>query len=438
MVNWVEVLEDKVYQLAKESHVELNTGIVRLLEKFGSLVESEAHARNSQKIRQRRLNGELVTTKNVVHREVTEFQRWYVRQRCESLGKGWLLRVYQHPETYLPFIRYQPFEDVPEMVIHIDRSYGGRSKGAKYGLCSYRYCQGRLTGSIARAANFLREYCTQRKWDISVFDLLKSWTNALEEIPLEERIKSKHAHRSKRKKSNRITIDRSERWVPKLITTERNSASLSAPENPSAAQLVQSENSEKRSAENPLSNSKPPRYPASDLLSKRPLSAVIDDEEGEPCIALISTGEHQLSPTDARAEITQEDAIEGGSIPGKDEIKSAVNDNSQSGGAVGTGSDHVVANGKNHAMDDPNTLSTDAPLRERVSTTKVKRVIKRGGWKPKADDIKSATTPVSTECVDTGVAGSARTPSDRSTFEIKKFESAYRLRRQVSSEVMNF
>lgn len=424
MVNWVEVLEDKVYLLAKESHVELNAGIVRLLEKFGSLVESEAHVRNSQRIRQRRLNGELVTTKNVVQREVTEFQRWYVPQRRESLRSAWFLRVYQHPETYLPFIRYQPFEDVPEMVIHLDRSYGGRRKGAKYGLCAYRYCQGRLTGSIAQAANFLREYCTQRKWDISVFDLLKSWTNALEEIPLEERIKSKHAHRSKRKKPNRIAIDRSERWVPKPIPTERHNASLSALKNPSAAPFIQSENPEKHSVENPSSaNSKPSRHPTSDLLTKRPLSAVIDDDEGEPCTALKSTGERRLSPTDARAEITQDEAVEGGSIPSKHEIKSAVDDNSQSGGAVGTALDHVVVDAKNHTMDDPDTLSSDAPLQEKVFTTKVKRVIKRGGWKPKVDDIKSATTPVSSECADPALASGAHAPSDRSTFEIKKFES---------------
>lgn len=225
MVNWVEQLEEEVIALAEKSKVELTPGIVLLLEKFGELVESKSRSRHSFTSRLRRLNSEIVATGEIVCREVSEFRRLLKTYREQDFWNRALLCTYQHAETYLPVVRFRPIENVPELVIYVDRVYSNSLKGATYGLRAYDYCRGRLTGAVAQAANFLREHCNRRKWQVSVSELLNVWMDAIVKIPREQLLQSRYAHRSSKGKGCRAVTRRTAGWNAKAAADAKKGPS---------------------------------------------------------------------------------------------------------------------------------------------------------------------------------------------------------------------
>lgn len=160
MVSWVKPLEERIYELSKESHTKLTPGVVPILEKLGSLLESETRERQSMQIRQRRANAKLWATSDVVQEKALEFRCALIHKQGSAIEKRALLRVHHNTETYLQYVIFRPFDDVPEMIILITRNYGHSRIGARHSLCTYRYCRGQLNGAVPQAANLMREHCT--------------------------------------------------------------------------------------------------------------------------------------------------------------------------------------------------------------------------------------------------------------------------------------
>lgn len=195
MVNWVDIVGDNVVaSLAKQTNVTLTSGIVALLEKFGECVERESRTRRLRLQRGRRIQSELHHAYNVVKDEVGALRESILNGRLNDPRSFFVRR---HSETYLPIVHLK-LKSFPEMIVHVNRTYATERKGVTFGLRTYEYCGGRLTGPVAQAANFVTEQCKKVDWQLSVSDVLTFWIQVVTSIPPEERSASEKAHQRKR------------------------------------------------------------------------------------------------------------------------------------------------------------------------------------------------------------------------------------------------
>lgn len=175
MVNWVEQVGlNLVALLAKQAGVDLNSGIITLLETFGDCVERESRNRHMHKRRIQKLHQEVEMTFDNVSREVLDIRETTFNG---SLNDRRYFYVERHPETYLPIVTLR-LNKLPDLVVQIPRQYGVRRNGATFGFCTTN-SGGRLPGLIAQAANQLTSHCKSRQWEVSVTDIITFWVNAV-------------------------------------------------------------------------------------------------------------------------------------------------------------------------------------------------------------------------------------------------------------------
>lgn len=195
MVNWVDVVGSNVVaSLAKQADVNLTSSIITLLEKFGDCVERESRTRHLRHRRVQRIQTELRLAHAVVKEEVGTLRESILKGRLNDPRSFYVLR---HPETYLPIV-YLKLKALPELVLHINRTYATDHKGVTFGFRTTNYCGGRLTGPVAQAANFLTEQCKQANWKVSVSEVIHSWIRTVMSIPPSDRSISERMYTKKR------------------------------------------------------------------------------------------------------------------------------------------------------------------------------------------------------------------------------------------------
>lgn len=101
------------------------------------------------------------------------------------------------------------------MIVHVNRTYATDRKGITFGLRTYEYCGGRLTGAVAQAANFVTEQCRKVNWKLSVSDVLSFWIQGVMSISHEDRVASEKAHQKKRPS---LPIRKYGRWKARRIS----------------------------------------------------------------------------------------------------------------------------------------------------------------------------------------------------------------------------
>lgn len=183
MVNWVEQVGlNLVALLAKQAGVDLNSGIITLLETFGDCVERESRNRHMHKRRIQKLHQEVELTYNNVSREVLNIRETMFNG---SLNDRRYFYVERHPETYLPIVTLR-LNRLPDLVVHVPRHYGIRRNGVTFGFCTAD-CGGRLSGLVAQAANQLTSHCKSFQWELSVTNIITFWVNTVLRVQAEQR-----------------------------------------------------------------------------------------------------------------------------------------------------------------------------------------------------------------------------------------------------------
>lgn len=183
MVNWVEQVGlNLVALLAKQAGVDLNSGIITLLETFGDCVERESRNRHMHKRRIQKLHQEVELTYNNVSREVLDIRETMFNG---SLNDRRYFYVERHPETYLPTVTLR-LNRLPDLVVHVPRHYGIRRNGVTFGFCTSD-CGGRLSGLVAQAANQLTSHCKSVQWEISITAIISFWVNTVLRVQAEQR-----------------------------------------------------------------------------------------------------------------------------------------------------------------------------------------------------------------------------------------------------------
>lgn len=207
MVNWFELVGPNVVaSLAKESDVELTSGMITLLEKFGERVESEVRTRNMRNRHLAKIEGELASTNDQVTKEVLEFRNVYMKSA--NMAKQSLI-VRQHSETYLP-ITHLSLRPLPELTIYVTRQYHALGdRGVTFAFKMSRETS-LMTSPVLGAINYMRELCEQQKWRMSVKDVLVSWMGLAVNLPLDS-LEPLPRTRKRRQSSQRVRG----RWKPR-------------------------------------------------------------------------------------------------------------------------------------------------------------------------------------------------------------------------------
>ncbi|CAN8076949.1 unnamed protein product [Agarophyton chilense] len=181
---WLEIIHTReVSSLARRYDISLDGKLVRFLEEYSEIV---LHVTNKQKERrsnQDRLHQELEDVNKVVQDEVSATRRALFHENAEAERHFFTVR---HQETYLPIVHFA-IRGLPELLVHVPRTYATRKKGISFGLLSMSN-KGVLSGAIARAANYLRHRCRDMHWDLSVSDVVNLWYQQALHIPPEERM----------------------------------------------------------------------------------------------------------------------------------------------------------------------------------------------------------------------------------------------------------
>lgn len=200
MVNWVELVgPNLVASLAKQTDVDLTSGIVDLLEKFGDCVERESRTRHLRYKKFQRVTTELRDTFQYVAEEVESLRHSTTNV---DLRDSRHFYVHRHNETRLPVVGLR-MKTLPEIIVDVSRHYASANRYhhqhhnvrlVSFGLRTKDYCRGRLTGAVAQAVNMLTEKCKQAQWRLSVSDIITSWIHFVGAIRKEDRIASELAH----------------------------------------------------------------------------------------------------------------------------------------------------------------------------------------------------------------------------------------------------
>lgn len=188
MVNWLEEIgSEKMLSLAQDHNIVLDERMQRFLEQFANVVEQASHTRRERARKATLALRDLRTVNNVVNQEVQHARYNLLGSSFEAEQR---LFVRRHIETCLPVVHFQ-LKDLPEMVLHVRQSYGTQGVGVSFGFLAHGFCGGRLTGAVARAANYLRVQCRSRSWQMSLTEIMNMWKQQAEGISGEERAKGR-------------------------------------------------------------------------------------------------------------------------------------------------------------------------------------------------------------------------------------------------------
>lgn len=184
MVDWVETIGPVIVgSLAEKCSVTLSQNLITFLNKFGDKVETASKSLRSKTRRSLRAMAELNSVNIYVEEEVERLRTTILGGRLDNKQYFY---VESHPETYLPVVHLH-LKDLPEIIVHVYRSYGVRKKGISFGFRLRDFCEGQLTGKLAQAANYLRQKCRSADWQLSVTEVLQIWIQRAKNIPPSER-----------------------------------------------------------------------------------------------------------------------------------------------------------------------------------------------------------------------------------------------------------
>ncbi|KAI0565091.1 hypothetical protein FGB62_22g358 [Gracilaria domingensis] len=211
---WLEMIYTKeVTSLAKRYDVSLDEKLIRFLEEYSEVVLHVTSKQKEKKTNQLQLQHELDDVNKVVQEEVHAMRKSLFPNNEEA--ERYFFAI-QHKETYLPII-HLAIRGLPELLVHVTRTYARRRKGISFGLLS-KSNGGVLRGAMARAANYLRHRCRDRHWDLSVSEVVNIWyQQALDIPPEQERMRPEKTPHSVAKR--RRSIRRRARLKPEMHTS---------------------------------------------------------------------------------------------------------------------------------------------------------------------------------------------------------------------------
>ena len=184
MVDWVETIGPVIVgSLAEKCSVTLSQNLITFLNKFGDKVETASKSLRSKTRRSLKAMAELNSVNTYVEEEVERLRTTILGGRLDNQQYFY---VESHAETYLPVVHLH-LKYLPEIIVHVYRSYGVRKKGISFGFRLRDFCEGRLTGKLAQSANYLREKCRSADWQLSVTEVLQLWIQRAKNIPPSER-----------------------------------------------------------------------------------------------------------------------------------------------------------------------------------------------------------------------------------------------------------
>ncbi|PXF48701.1 hypothetical protein BWQ96_01553 [Gracilariopsis chorda] len=181
---WLEIIHtSQVTNLAKRHEVKLGDNVIRFLEGFAEVILQVTAKQRERKSNQAQTQRELEEVNIVVQDEVRNVRKALFPNKHETERYFYAIR---HDETYLPVV-HLAIKGLPELIVHVTRAYGTKRKGICFGIVSKQYVGGRLTGAVARAANYLRHKCRAKHWDLTISEVVNVWYRQALEIPPEER-----------------------------------------------------------------------------------------------------------------------------------------------------------------------------------------------------------------------------------------------------------
>lgn len=187
VISWMDTLgPDEVAGLANEWAVTLTPALVQFLERFGDRVSAATRQRSAGARRAARARHELDAVPAVVADELRALRAALPPRARADVAD---LRAHRHVETRLPVVVLR-LRALPALVVHVNREYAVRRRGLTCGFRAREYCGARLTGPVARAANYLRQAAAESEWMLSVTELLEIWINAALEIPIKDRMEA--------------------------------------------------------------------------------------------------------------------------------------------------------------------------------------------------------------------------------------------------------
>ena len=218
MGKWIEEIgPDEVASLAAENQVKLEPKLVNFLEQFADLIDKSGRTRREHSRRAAAAIKALNHVNEVVRTEVARLRRELFGTSRE-VERNFFCE--KNVETGLPVI-FLSLKGLPQMIIHVNLSYGGRQKGAMFGFRAHEYCLGRLTGVVGQAANYVSAKCREMNWEVSISEVIRLWVAKAKRIRPEERKGCAKAHlrningrreRLKRKRWESLTKDEQFVW----------------------------------------------------------------------------------------------------------------------------------------------------------------------------------------------------------------------------------